>query len=197
MAKRNPEWWTQGRFQGIRSPEVINTTSRASTILPDFLRCKFGIHNGKTFVPLEVTEAMIGHRLGEFAPTRKIPVHKVKDKGIGAKKINPKTGKEGDTTRLRSCQSVMSVMSAMSASDLVWCNMRQCTYTGEVPVVLHTILGQDNALLVDGAWCVVHGCCDGAGSGERALPPDCQATTQSCRTTLQQAAYTAMFSGAR
>lgn len=72
MAKRNPEWWSQGRFQGIRSPEVINTTSRASTILPDFLRCKFGIHNGMTFMPLEVTEAMIGHRFGEFAPSRKV-----------------------------------------------------------------------------------------------------------------------------
>lgn len=72
LAKRNPDWWSQGRFQGVRAPEVVNTTSRASTILPDFLRCKFGVHNGKQFVPLEITEAMVGHRLGEFAPTRKV-----------------------------------------------------------------------------------------------------------------------------
>lgn len=53
-----------------RTPQVLATHSRASTVLPDFLRLKFGVHNGRAYLPVEVTEAMIGHRLGEFAPTR-------------------------------------------------------------------------------------------------------------------------------
>ncbi|KAJ9504891.1 hypothetical protein QJQ45_009807 [Haematococcus lacustris] len=93
LARRHPQWWAKGRFQGVKSPEIINTDSRATTILPDFLRCKFGVHNGKSYVPLEVTEAMIGHRLGEFALTRTAPIHKTKEAKIGAKKINPNTGK--------------------------------------------------------------------------------------------------------
>lgn len=47
LAQRHPEWWTRGRFQGIKAPEVLNTQSRASTILPDFLRLKLGVYNGK------------------------------------------------------------------------------------------------------------------------------------------------------
>lgn len=95
LARRHPDWWSKGRFQGVKAPEVINTQSRASTILPDFLRCKFGVHNGKTYIPIEVTEAMVGHKLGEFSPTIKAVVHKVKENKAGAKKINPKTGKSG------------------------------------------------------------------------------------------------------
>ncbi len=96
MARKHPEWWNRGRFQGQKAPEVINTHSRASVILPDFLACRFGVHNGKTFTNLEVQEAMVGHRLGEFAPTKVIPTHKKKDAGgAGKKKINPRTGKAG------------------------------------------------------------------------------------------------------
>lgn len=95
LAQKNPEWWSTGRFKGIKAPEVINTQSRSSTILPDFLHCKFGIHNGRTYVPLEITEEMVGHRFGEFALGKQVPVHKVKESKAGAKKINPKTGKSG------------------------------------------------------------------------------------------------------
>eukprot|EP00955_Chlamydomonas_euryale_P110895 366028-Chlamydomonas_euryale.AAC.12 len=79
---RHPDWWSKGRFQGVKAPEVINTHCRASVVLPDFVHCKFGVHNGKDYVRIEVQEAMIGHKLGEFSPTRKIPVHKNKA-GIG------------------------------------------------------------------------------------------------------------------
>ncbi|KAG1670290.1 hypothetical protein FOA52_003640 [Chlamydomonas sp. UWO 241] len=92
FARRQPDWWSKGRFQGVAAPEVINTHARASVVLPDFLHCKFGVHNGKDYVRIEVAEPMIGHKLGEFSPTRKIPVHKVKS-GTGSKKLNPKTGK--------------------------------------------------------------------------------------------------------
>ncbi|MCL2673444.1 MAG: 30S ribosomal protein S19 [Alphaproteobacteria bacterium] len=50
--------------------EVIKTWSRRSTILPEFVGCTFGVHNGNKFIPVLVTEHMIGHKLGEFAPTR-------------------------------------------------------------------------------------------------------------------------------
>jgi small subunit ribosomal protein S19 len=49
---------------------VIKTWSRRSTIMPDFIGFTFAVHNGKKFVPVYVTENMVGHKLGEFAPTR-------------------------------------------------------------------------------------------------------------------------------
>jgi small subunit ribosomal protein S19 len=55
--------------------EVIKTWSRRSTILPQFVGLTFGVHNGKKHVPVAVTEDMIGHKLGEFAPTRSFPGH--------------------------------------------------------------------------------------------------------------------------
>lgn len=55
--------------------EVIKTWSRRSTILPQFVGLTFGVHNGKQFVPVLVTDNMIGHKLGEFAQTRKFTGH--------------------------------------------------------------------------------------------------------------------------
>ena len=49
---------------------VINTWSRRSTILPNMIGLTFGVHNGKKFIPVVVSDQMIGHKLGEFAPTR-------------------------------------------------------------------------------------------------------------------------------
>lgn len=51
--------------------EVIKTWSRRSTIFPDFIGHTFAVHNGKDHIPVYVTEDMVGHKLGEFAPTRK------------------------------------------------------------------------------------------------------------------------------
>ena len=53
--------------------EVIRTWSRRSTILPQFVGLTFGVHNGRKFVPVLVTENLVGHKLGEFSPTR--PYH--------------------------------------------------------------------------------------------------------------------------
>ena len=50
--------------------QVIKTWSRRSTILPDFVGLTFAVHNGKKFVPVYITENMVGHKLGEFSPTR-------------------------------------------------------------------------------------------------------------------------------
>jgi len=49
---------------------VIKTWSRASTVLPDFVGHTFAVHNGNKFIPVYVTENMVGHKLGEFSPTR-------------------------------------------------------------------------------------------------------------------------------
>ena len=50
--------------------KVVKTWSRASTVLPDFVGHTFAVHNGNKFVPVYVTENMVGHKLGEFSPTR-------------------------------------------------------------------------------------------------------------------------------
>ena len=50
--------------------QVVKTWSRRSTIVPDFVGHTFAVHNGKKFVPVFVTENMVGHKLGEFSPTR-------------------------------------------------------------------------------------------------------------------------------
>jgi small subunit ribosomal protein S19 len=55
--------------------EIIKTWSRRSTILPHFVGLTFGVHNGRKFVPVVVSDQMIGHKLGEFAPTRLFQAH--------------------------------------------------------------------------------------------------------------------------
>ena len=55
--------------------EVIKTWSRRSTIFPEFIGHTFAVHNGKEFIPVYVTEDMVGHKLGEFALTRKFGGH--------------------------------------------------------------------------------------------------------------------------
>jgi small subunit ribosomal protein S19 len=59
----------------------IKTWSRRSTILPDFVGLTFAVHNGKKFVPVYITENMVGHKLGEFSPTRSFYGHAGDRKG--------------------------------------------------------------------------------------------------------------------
>lgn len=63
------------KVQAAGRNEVIKTWSRRSTILPQFVGLTFGVYNGKKFIPVLVTENMIGHKLGEFAPTRTFNGH--------------------------------------------------------------------------------------------------------------------------
>ena len=58
-----------------KKPPAIKTWSRRSTITPDMVGLTFGVHNGKRHVPVFVTENMVGHKLGEFAPTRTFKGH--------------------------------------------------------------------------------------------------------------------------
>ncbi len=62
--------------------KTVKTQSRDMIILPEMVGIKIGIHNGKEYIPIEMTEGMIGHFLGEFVRTRKDPEHKAP--GIGA-----------------------------------------------------------------------------------------------------------------
>lgn len=58
------------KAEAAGSKAVIKTWSRRSTITPDLISHTFAVHNGKKFIPVFVTENMVGHKLGEFAPTR-------------------------------------------------------------------------------------------------------------------------------
>ncbi|MCA0427544.1 MAG: 30S ribosomal protein S19 [Bacteroidetes bacterium] len=61
-----------------KKKSVIKTWSRRSMITPDFVGHTFAVHNGNKFIPVYVTENMVGHKLGEFAPTRTFKSHPVK-----------------------------------------------------------------------------------------------------------------------
>jgi small subunit ribosomal protein S19 len=67
-----------------QSRQVIKTWSRRSTVLPDFVGLTFAVHNGKKFIPVYVTENMVGHKLGEFAMTRTFHGHTPADKKASA-----------------------------------------------------------------------------------------------------------------
>ena len=62
--------------------EVIKIWSRRSTILPQFVGLTFGVYNGQKFVPVSVSENMVGHKLGEFSPTRSFKGHTAADKKV-------------------------------------------------------------------------------------------------------------------
>ena len=63
---------------------VLKTWSRASTITPEFVGITFAVHNGNKFIPVYVTENMVGHKLGEFAPTRTFRQHSGNNKAPSA-----------------------------------------------------------------------------------------------------------------
>jgi small subunit ribosomal protein S19 len=73
-----------------KSKKVIQTWSRRSTIFPQFVGLTFGVHNGKEHIPVYVTEDMVGHKLGEFSPTRTFRGHS--DKKV-VKSGSPSSGK--------------------------------------------------------------------------------------------------------
>ncbi|RPF70724.1 30S ribosomal protein S19 [Aurantiacibacter spongiae] len=67
--------------QEANNSKPIKTWSRRSTILPDFVGLTFSVYNGQKFIPVSVNEEMVGHKLGEFAPTRSFPGHAADKKG--------------------------------------------------------------------------------------------------------------------
>ena len=73
------------KAKATNSKTPIKTWSRRSTITPEFIGHTFGVHNGKKFIPVYVTENMVGHKLGEFSPTRTFKGHAAKTAEKGAK----------------------------------------------------------------------------------------------------------------
>ncbi len=86
------------KLKGQSNRKPIKTWSRNSTIIPDFVGHSFLIHNGKSFIPITISEEMVGHKLGEFAPTRTFKGHTPADKkaaqtdGDASSKTAPKPG---------------------------------------------------------------------------------------------------------
>ena len=72
------------KLKAMGSHEPIKTWSRRSTVLPDFVGLTIAVHNGKQHIPVYVTENMVGHKLGEFSPTRTFHGHTPADKKEGA-----------------------------------------------------------------------------------------------------------------
>jgi small subunit ribosomal protein S19 len=68
-------WKKVSAGDAAQSKQVIKTWSRRSTITPEFISRTFAVHNGRKFIPVFVTENMVGHKLGEFAPTRHFVTH--------------------------------------------------------------------------------------------------------------------------
>ena len=75
--------------------QSIKTWSRNSTIIPEFVGHSFLIHNGKTFIPITISEEMVGHKLGEFSPTRKFAGHTPADKKAAAESSSPASSSKG------------------------------------------------------------------------------------------------------
>ena len=68
------------KLKAQTNPTPVKTWSRKSTIIPEFVGISFLIYNGKKFIPIKISEEMVGHKLGEFSPTRQFPGHTPADK---------------------------------------------------------------------------------------------------------------------
>ncbi len=73
-------------FNKLNKKRIIQTWSRSSTIFPDFVGHTIAIHNGREHMPIYITEDMVGHKLGEFAPTRTFRGHTKSDKKVETRK---------------------------------------------------------------------------------------------------------------
>ena len=77
------------KLKGQTTKQPIKTWSRKSTIIPEFVGHSFLIHNGKKFIPIKISEEMVGHKLGEFSPTRQFSGHTPADKKAAAEGSAP------------------------------------------------------------------------------------------------------------
>ena len=90
--------------------KIVKTWSRASTILPSFVGHTIAIHDGRKHVPVYITEDMVGHKLGEFAPTRTFKGHNKSDKAAAGKQQG------GIKWKFRQFQEMSAFLPARSAS---------------------------------------------------------------------------------
>tara|TARA_B100001013_G_scaffold318818_1_gene227350 strand:+ start:268 stop:651 length:384 start_codon:yes stop_codon:yes gene_type:complete len=88
------------KLKSQSNPTPIKTWSRKSTIIPEFIGISFLIYNGKKFIPIKISEEMIGHKLGEFSPTRQFIGHTPADKKAAqeAESVRPTVGAKPTAT---------------------------------------------------------------------------------------------------
>ena len=77
------------KLKAQANPTPIKTWSRKSTIIPEFVGISFLIYNGKKFIPIKISEEMVGHKLGEFSPTRQFSGHTPADKKAAQEASTP------------------------------------------------------------------------------------------------------------
>ena len=94
------------KLKDLPNKKPIKTWSRNSTIIPDFVGHSFMIHNGKSFIPITISEEMVGHKLGEFAPTRTFKGHTPADKKAAT---TPAAKPEGDKNNGKNNSTVKAV----------------------------------------------------------------------------------------
>ena len=85
------------KLKSQSNPTPIKTWSRKSTIIPEFIGISFLIYNGKKFIPIRISEEMVGHKLGEFSPTRQFHGHTPADKK--AAQTESKLEEQGSATK--------------------------------------------------------------------------------------------------
>ena len=100
--------------KGKRQP--IKTWSRNSTIIPEFVGHSFLIHNGRSFIPITVSEEMVGHKLGEFSPTRKFSGHTPADKKAAAEGGAPSAAAKSAPSAASSASSKAPAATPTTAS---------------------------------------------------------------------------------
>ncbi len=86
------------KLKGKTNVAPIKTWSRKSTIIPEFVGISFLIYNGKKFIPIKISEEMVGHKLGEFSPTRQFSGHTPADKKAAQESAKPPSGADKPTT---------------------------------------------------------------------------------------------------
>ena len=101
--------------QTIKQP--IKTWSRKSTIIPEFVGHSFLIHNGKKFIPIKISEEMVGHKLGEFSPTRQFSGHTPADKKAAQEAATASTTATSAQTAGSKPSSKPEVKSTESSKD--------------------------------------------------------------------------------
>ena len=84
------------------TPTPIKTWSRKSTIIPEFIGISFLIYNGKKFIPIKISEEMVGHKLGEFSPTRQFSGHTPADKKAAQTSVSSPASKGSSPAKTES-----------------------------------------------------------------------------------------------
>ena len=103
------------KLKGQINVPPIKTWSRKSTVIPEFIGLSFLIHNGKKFIPIRISEEMVGHKLGEFSPTRTFNGHTPADKKAAASEGSSKSAASGGSSKPGASPSSSASPEAASA----------------------------------------------------------------------------------